>query len=149
MGKEEFMMEAFKEAKLAFDEGEVPVGAIIVKDGQIVGRGHNRKEHTLDISSHAEIEAIRDAAKNLGKYYLIGCSIYVTLEPCLMCASAIAQSKISSLYYGADDLAEGAISSHHYIFDDPSIKNRPLVYKGFMAKESESLLKSFFEDKRD
>ncbi len=143
------MSEALELAKEAFKIGEVPVGAVIVKDEKIIGRGYNRRETNHDISSHAEIEALKDAAKNLGDWRLSDCRLYVTLEPCLMCAAAIAQARISTVIYGADDLADGAISSHVGVYDDPSIKNRPLIYKGVLENECSSLLKEFFKNRRN
>lgn len=138
------MEEALKEACLAFDEGEVPVGAVVVKNGKIIGRGHNTRETDLDIAGHAEINAMREAAKALKRWTLSGCDIYVTLEPCQMCGAAILQSRISTIVYGADDPEYGAFSQPKGIFD----QCKPLVYRGVMKEECEELLMQFFVIKR-
>jgi tRNA(adenine34) deaminase len=143
-----YMNEALKEAEAAFKEGEVPVGAVIVYEDKIIGRGHNRREERKDISSHAEIEAIKMAEKNLGRWVLEGCTMYVTLEPCLMCAGAIAQARISRLEFGALDPSMGAIVSHFFVYDDPILTSRPLVGKGLLKDESSLLLSSFFKKER-
>lgn len=148
MTDHELMRIALKSAQLTGEKGEVPVGAIIVKDGQVVGSGANEREKKLDISSHAEIEAIREAEKALGRWTLEGCTLYVTLEPCLMCAGAIAQARIDRVVYGARDPKEGAVESHFYVFADPTLKHRPLVTGGVLASECERLLKKFFAVKR-
>lgn len=145
---EEYMKLAIEEAKKAFDNGEVPVGAIVIKDGKIIGKGHNRREIGKDISSHAEIEALKDASKNTGDWRLDGCSLIVTLEPCLMCAGAILQARIGTLVFGAKDQKEGAIISKYHVYDEPRDGNRPLVYSGILGEECEDLLKRFFSEKR-
>ncbi|MDY6094554.1 MAG: nucleoside deaminase [Candidatus Enteromonas sp.] len=138
-----YMEEALAEARLAAGEEEIPVGAVVVENGVIVGRGHNRREATFRISSHAEIEALEEAAKAKGTWNLKGCSLYVTLEPCLMCFAACKQSRLSSIVFGADDLQEGAFSAYH--MDPPSFQ---LVYRGEGKEEAEALLKGFFEKLR-
>ncbi len=143
-----YMEEALKEAKKAFSCGEVPVGAVVVKDGEIIARGHNERERKNDISSHAEIEAIKMAEKTLGRWSLEGCSLYVTIEPCLMCSGAIKQAKISSVFYGADDPSVGAVKTHYHVYDDPSIEYNPLVYSGILEKECAELMRLFFAEKR-
>jgi tRNA(adenine34) deaminase len=148
MTDEELMGEALKEARIAFDEGEVPVGAVVVLDGRIIGRGHNERERKLDVSSHAEIEAIKDAERNLGRWTLDGAAIYVTLEPCLMCAAAISQARIFRLVYGADDPTMGAVASHHFVYGDPSLQSRPLVTSGVRKEECSALLERFFKERR-
>lgn len=145
---DDYMEEALKEANLAFGEGEVPVGAVIVKDGKIIGRGHNRREKGGDISSHAEIEALKDASKNTGDWRLNGCSLIVTLEPCLMCAGAILQSRIASLVFGAKDPKEGAVVSLYHVFDDPRSGERPLIYSGIKEADCVNILTRFFSLKR-
>lgn len=142
------MEEALEEAKKAFSCGEVPVGAVVVKDGEIIGRGHNERESKNDISSHAEIEAIKMAEKTLGRWSLEGCSLYVTIEPCLMCSGAIKQAKIGSVFYGADDPSVGAVKTHYHVYDDPSIEYNPLVYSGVLEKECAGLMRLFFAEKR-
>ena len=145
---EVYMKEALKEAALAFDEGEVPVGAVVVRDDVIVGRGHNHKERDLDISSHAEIVAIKEAAKTLGRWSLEDCSLYVTLEPCLMCAGAILQSRIRFLSFGALDPAAGSILSAYHVFDEKNAYTPPLIDKGLRNNECSDLLLRFFKSKR-
>lgn len=133
------MIEALKEAQKAKEEGEIPVGAVILKDGKIIARAHNHREAKNDISSHAEIEAMRQAANVLGSWSLEGCLLYVTLEPCLMCLGAIFQARISTLVYGADDPSEGALSAYHV-----PVKNQLLVYRGEGKEGCEGILKDFF-----
>ena len=139
-----FMEIALEEAKLALEDGEVPVGAVIVKDGKVLATGKNHREKRGDISSHAEIEAIKAAEKSLGKWQLDGCSLYVTLEPCLMCAGAIKQARISSVTYGADDAQEGAFTKYGLLADWPL-----LVFRGERKEEAEELLKKFFALQRN
>lgn len=139
---------ALEEAKIAFEEGEVPVGAVIVKNGEIIGRGRNHRETKNDIASHAEIEAIRDAEKHLGKWSLDGSSIYVTVEPCLMCSGAIKQARISAVYYGAGDPSMGAVRSHYHVFDESNVEFDPLVYPGLKESEASKLMKDFFARRR-
>jgi tRNA(adenine34) deaminase len=148
MDDEYFMNKALEMAQKALASGEVPVGAVVVKDGVIIGEGYNQREQKNDVSSHAEIEALKAAEQTLASWRLSGCTLYVSLEPCLMCASAIAQSGISRLVYGADDPQAGAITSHHYIYDDPSVASRPLVSRGVKAKECQEILLTFFKGKR-
>lgn len=143
-----YMDEALLEAKKAFEEGEVPVGAVVIKDGKIIGRGHNRREKGGDISSHAEIEALKDAAQNSGDWRLSGCTLAVTLEPCLMCAGAILQARISTLIFGAKDPKEGALVSLYRVYDEPRSGDRPLVYSGIKEDECQKLLSEFFSNKR-
>mgnify|MGYP002515403117 CR=1 FL=1 len=139
---------ALEEAKIAFEEGEVPIGAIVVKNGEIIGRGHNRRETKLDISSHAEIEAIKEAEKRLASWTLEGASLFVTVEPCLMCSGAIKQARLFALYYGTNDPTMGAVKSHYFVFDETVKDSNPLVYSGIREKECASLLKEFFLKQR-
>lgn len=139
---------ALKEARIAAKCDEVPVGAVIVKDDRIISEAHNEREKKLDISSHAEIEAIKKAAKNLGRWDLTGCTIYVTLEPCLMCLGAIIQSRISRIVFGAKDEKEGAIVSKYNILSENTGENSPLVSLDVLGEESSLLLKTFFKSKR-
>ncbi|OPZ37145.1 MAG: tRNA-specific adenosine deaminase [Tenericutes bacterium ADurb.BinA155] len=143
-----YMNLALAEANKAASEGEVPVGAVVVLGDRVIGKGRNHREAKLDISSHAEIEALKAAAKSLGKWDLSGCALYVTLEPCLMCSGAIMQSRITRLVYGADDLKKGAVTSNFYVFDDPKAESHPLINKGILKDESEQLLSSFFASQR-
>ena len=135
---------AIEEARLALEEGEVPVGAVVVKDGKIIARAHNRRENDLDIAGHAEILAMRTASKQLGTWTLEGCTLYVTLEPCLMCGAALLQSRISSIVYGADDPQYGAISSKEHLFDEA----KTLVYRGVEKEECARIINAFFASKR-
>ena len=135
-------------AKQAETYGEIPVGAVVVLGDKIVGKGFNRRESKLDISSHAEIEALKDAEKNIGNWRLDGATLYVTLEPCLMCAGAILQSRISKVVFGSYDEKDGALVSRYYVYDVPSIHERPLVYGGVLKEECDSLLKDFFVSRR-
>ncbi|MCQ2911902.1 MAG: tRNA adenosine(34) deaminase TadA [Bacilli bacterium] len=146
--EEKYMKAAIELAKQAETYGEIPVGAVVVLDNKIIGKGFNKRESKLDISSHAEIEALKDAEKNIGNWRLDGATIYVTLEPCLMCAGAILQSRVSKVVFGSYDEKDGAIVSHYFVYDTPSIHERPLVYGGILKDECDSLLKNFFASKR-
>ncbi len=138
-------MELAQEAAIA---GEVPVGAIIVKDGQIIGRGSNAPIGLHDPSAHAEIQALRDAAKNIGNYRLVDCTLYVTLEPCAMCAGAIQHARISRLVYGASDAKTGACGSVVNLMAETKLNHQTEVTSGIMAEETASLLSSFFKERR-
>jgi tRNA(adenine34) deaminase len=148
MNDSEAMALALKEAEKAANENEVPVGAIVVLDDQVIGVGHNQRERLHAVSSHAEIEAIQEAEKRLGNWRLDGATLYVSLEPCLMCAGAILQSRLSRLVYALDDPKAGAIVSNLGVFNDPKLGTRPLVSRGVLAKESAILLQNFFDKKR-
>ena len=128
----DFMKLALEQAKLAFDQKEVPVGAVIVKDGKIISAAHNLKETLKDVTAHAEILAMRKAATILNNWRLTGCSMYVTLEPCAMCASAIAQSRIRNLYIGSPDIEGGACGSVINIIEEDSINNHVKVFWTYM-----------------
>ena len=142
--KEQIMLKALRQAELAFHKGETAVGAVIVKDGQVIARGHNRKEAKLDVTSHAEIEAIKKAAKKLGRWRLEDCDMYVTLEPCPMCAGAIIQSRIRTLYIGAMDSRSGAAGSVVDLFRLPQFNHRVDVVIGLLHEQCTGLLKKFF-----
>ena len=138
---------ALEEARLALGEGEVPVGAVILKNGDLISKAHNKREKDLSITGHAEILAILEAEKSLGRWQLDGCQLIVTLEPCTMCAGAIAQSRIATLIYGAEDPAFGAFSTNL----DPFSKGlypSPLIYKGSKADDCKALLDEFFKKLR-
>lgn len=143
-----FMIEALKEAKLAFDEGEVPIGCVIVKNGQIIARGHNHRELHHDVSSHAEIEALKAAGEAFGDWRLMGCELFVTLEPCLMCAGAIIQSKVSRIVFGAFDEERGALASKVHALEYFKNDSDPMVTGGVLGKECKDILKTFFNEKR-
>lgn len=139
------MKEALKEAKKAYDKLEVPVGAVIVKDGKIISRAHNLKETKYDTTKHAEILAIQKASKKLNSWRLIDCEMYVTLEPCSMCAGAIINSRIKKVYIGALDEKTGAVGSVLNLFEDFTFNHKVEVEKGIMQKECETMLKDFFK----
>ena len=144
-----YMNIALEEAALALKEGEVPVGAVLVKNDQIIAKAHNHKEAKHDVSSHAEIEAIRAAGERLSTWDLKGCTLYVTLEPCLMCAGAIEQSRISTLVYGADDPQNGSITSKRCVFDIDNPNASMLIYRGVEKVRCERILQDFFLTKRN
>jgi tRNA(adenine34) deaminase len=142
-----FMLEALKQAKIAAENGEVPVGAVIVKNGEIIASGRNEREAKQNALSHAEIEAINNACKKLNSWRLDGCEMYVTLEPCPMCAGAIINSRIKTLIFGAYDSKMGSIDSVINLCDYP-YNHKVEVYGGIMEDDCLSLLKTFFEDLR-
>ena len=146
--KEYFMKEALKEAEKAYKKLEVPVGAIIVKDGKIIARAYNQKESKTDTTKHAEILAIQKASKKLKSWRLIDCEMYVTLEPCTMCAGAIIHSRIKKVYIGAMDEKTGAVGSVLNLFEDYKFNHKPEVEKGILKEDCESLLKQFFKEFR-
>jgi tRNA(adenine34) deaminase len=141
---EVFMREALKEAHKAYEINEVPIGAVIVKDGEIVGRGFNQKESLKDATLHSEITAIKEACNNLGGWRLPGCTMYVTLEPCPMCAGAIVNSRIDRLVIGAKDLKTGACGSVLDITNNKMLNHQPEVKFGILEEECSKLLKEFF-----
>lgn len=146
---EQFMRKALEQAKLAGNKGEAAVGAVIVKEGRIISRGHNQKEKKRDVTSHAEIEAIRKAAKKLGTWRLDGCDMYVTLEPCPMCAGAIIQSRIRTLYIGAMDNRAGAAGSVLDLFRMEQFNHRVDVAYGLLYEQCSQMLKDFFAGLRE
>lgn len=147
--KEKFMKIALAEAKKAFDKEEIPVGAVIVKDGKIIARAHNTKEITKDATCHAEILAIKKACKKLGAWRLLDCEMYVTLEPCPMCAGALINSRIKKLYIGADDNKTGACGSVLNLLQDYKFNHKIEVDKYILKEECEALLKDFFKFLRE
>lgn len=150
MGKnEKFMKEALKEAKKAYDKLEVPVGCVIVKDDKIIARGHNLKETKFDTTKHAEIITIQKASKKLKSWRLIDCDMYVTLEPCSMCAGAIINSRIKNLYIGALDGKTGAAGSVLNLFEDYTFNHKVNVEKGILKEDCEKILKDFFKELRN
>ena len=142
-----YMEEALALAKEAAAEGEVPVGCVIVRDGKIVGRGRNRRETDKNALAHAEIEAINDACRNLGGWRLWDCTLYVTLEPCAMCAGAILNARIQRVVFGASDKKYGAVRSVCSLFS-MDFNHHPQVEAGVMEEESAALLQSFFQNLR-
>lgn len=143
-----YMKAALKLAQKAADEGEVPVGAVVVCDGKIVGRGRNRRETKKSAIHHAEIEAIEKACKKLGGWRLHKCDLYVTLEPCPMCTGAIINARIKTLYYGAKDEKAGSCGTLVNLFDLP-YNHKSEVISGVMEEECANILKKFFKDLRE
>ena len=146
--KEKIMKEALKEAQKAYKKLEVPVGAVIVKDGKIIARGYNQKESQTDTTKHAEIIAIQKASKKLKAWRLLNCEMYVTLEPCSMCAGAIINSRIKKVYIGAEDKKTGAVGSVLNLFDDYKFNHTVESEKGILQEECEKILKDFFKELR-
>ena len=144
-----FMKEALKEAKKAFLLDEVPIGAVIVKNDKIVARGHNLRESKQDVLAHAEINAIRKLNKKLKTWRLPGYKIYITIEPCTMCAGAILWSRLDEIIYGAKDPKGGALGSSFNLFNVPNINHHPQIRGGVLEEECASLLKQFFKTKRE
>ena len=142
------MRAALAEAEVAAEAGEVPVGAVVVAGGEIVARGHNRSETDNDPSAHAEIVALRAAARAVGNYRLTGATLYVTLEPCAMCMGALVQARIERLVFGAYDPKAGAAGSAIDLSDSPSFNHRFEINGGVLAEECGAVLKTFFESKR-
>ena len=147
--EEKYMLEALKEAKKAYLKREVPVGAVIVKNGVIISRGHNLKETKQNSIAHAEIVAINRACKKLKSWRLIDCEMYVTLEPCPMCAGAIINSRIKKLYIGTMDLKTGACGSKLDLLTDYKFNHVVEVEKGILSNDCEYILKDFFKKLRE
>ncbi len=142
------MNEALRLAREGGAMGEVPVGAVVVKDGGIIGRGFNAPISRRDPTAHAEIMALRDAAQRLGNYRLPGCELYVTLEPCVMCAGAIIHARVARVVFGARDPKTGACGSVANLFDEPRLNFHAAVTDGVLAEECGALLTNFFAAKR-
>ena len=143
-----FMKQALKEAEKPYKKLEVPVGAVIVKDGKIIARGYNQKETKKDTTKHAEIIAIQKASKKLGSWRLIDCEMYVTLEPCSMCAGAIINSRLKRIYIGTKDEKTGAVGSVLNLLEDYKFNHKVEIESGIMQKECEKILKDFFKELR-
>jgi tRNA(adenine34) deaminase len=139
---EYFMKKALQEAEMAFEKGEIPVGALIVIDNKVIARGHNLTEMLVDVTAHAEMQAITAAANFLGGKYLIGCTLYVTLEPCQMCAGALYWSQISKIVYGASDENRGFVKM------GTRLHPKTTVVSGVLANEASELMKRFFVERR-
>jgi len=144
----EFMELAVKEALQASRTGEVPVGAVLVKDGEVVARDHNRPISLIDPTAHAEILALRAGAARMRNYRLSDCELYVTIEPCLMCAGAIVQSRVSRLIFGARDEKGGAVKSLYQILEDPRLNHRPEVIEGVLGEQCQDIMQAFFSARR-
>jgi tRNA(adenine34) deaminase len=143
-----FMDEALAEARLAAGEGEVPIGAVVVIDGRIVGRGRNAREHLQDPTAHAEVLALQDTARALGRWRLSGATVYATLEPCPMCAGALVNARVDRLVFGIEDPKAGATGTLFDIARDARLNHRLDVRRGVRAEECAELLKRFFREKR-
>jgi tRNA(adenine34) deaminase len=148
MSDEHYMREALALADAAQARGEVPVGAVVVKDGAIIGRGYNQPISSHDPSAHAEIVAMRDAAAHLGNYRLTECELYVTLEPCVMCAGAIMHARVARLIYGAADPKTGACGSVVDLFADAKLNHHAAVVGGLLGEECSARLSAFFAQRR-
>lgn len=144
-----FMREALAEAEKAYALGEVPVGAVVVCDGKIIGRGHNLRETLVDSSAHAEIFALREAARKIGDWRLTGCAIYVTIEPCPMCAGAVVQFRVPKLVYGAKDPKAGAVDSVLDIVRHPRFNHQVEVVSGILEEECRLIIQKFFRNLRE
>lgn len=145
---ETWMAEALAEARRAAELGEVPVGAVVVHEGQIIARAHNLRESARDPLAHAELLALREAARVLGRWRLSGCTLVVTLEPCPMCAGAVVNARVDRLVYGASDPRAGAVGSLMDLARDVRLNHRAEVVAGVRAEEAGSLLKAFFAERR-
>lgn len=144
-----FMAEALREALLAARHGDVPIGAVVVADGRIVGRGHNEKESRPDPTAHAEIIALQQASRTLDTWRLLDCTLYCTMEPCLMCAGAMVQARLGRLVYAVDDPKAGAAGSLLDVLRMPFLNHRVEVVRGVMAAEVAAELRSFFSGLRE
>lgn len=148
MSDEEFMREALELAQQAAAAGEVPVGAIVVKDGQVIGRGYNRPISSHDPTAHAEIVALRDAAQQAANYRLVGCDLYVTLEPCPMCVGAILHARVGRVVYGAGDPKTGACGGVTNLLAESRLNHHTTAVGGVLIEETSRLLRAFFEERR-
>jgi tRNA(adenine34) deaminase len=148
VGDETYLQLALQQARLAAKAGEVPVGAIVVHEGEVIGGGQNLVLRTLDPTAHAEIVALRAAAQHLGNYRLTGCELYTTLEPCSMCAGAIIHARIARLVYAAADPKAGAAGSVLAVINHPQLNHQMEVSTGTLAEECGDLLRNFFRERR-
>lgn len=147
--QEKYMKEALNQAKKAYEKGEIPVGAVIVKEHKIIARAYNEKEYKLDTTKHAEILAIQKASKKLKAWRLQDCDMYVTLEPCSMCAGALIQARVRKLYIGTMDKKTGACGSVLNLLKDYTFNHKVEVESGILQKECENILKNFFKELRE
>ncbi|MEX2308123.1 MAG: tRNA adenosine(34) deaminase TadA [Pirellulales bacterium] len=145
---EAFMQQALSEAQAAFDEDEVPIGAVVVKDGRVIASAHNQREQLHDPTAHAEMIAITQAAGSLGNWRLDGCTMYVTLEPCPMCAGAVVLARMPRVVYGAADPKAGAVTTLYQLLNDPRLNHRAEVIAGVLAAPCGEILSRFFQQKR-
>jgi tRNA(adenine34) deaminase len=148
MNDQEAMQAALAEARLSAEAGDVPIGAVVVSDGAIIARGENRVLRDLDPTAHAEIVALRAAAAAIGNYRLTGCTLYVTLEPCAMCAGAMIHARLDRLVYAAADPKAGAAGSVLSVLNHPQLNHQMQVEQGILADEAADLLRNFFRERR-
>jgi tRNA(adenine34) deaminase len=144
----QWMRLALDQARIAAASGEVPVGAIIVKDGEVIGAGHNRNLLDNDPTAHAEIVALRQAAARMRNHRLVGCEMFVTIEPCAMCSGALVHARLARLIYGASDPKAGAVSSVMQVINHPSLNHQMEVTAGVLAEECSEILRAFFQSRR-
>jgi len=149
MTDEQYMRLALEEAAQAETEGEVPVGAVVVCSGNVVGRGHNRNLQDNDPTAHAEVLALRQAAQLLGNHRLSDCELFATIEPCAMCAGALVQARLRRLVYGASDPKTGAVQSVLQVLNNPRLNHQMEVVSGVLATESTAILQAFFRRRRE
>jgi tRNA(adenine34) deaminase len=143
-----FMRIALEEAQQSLQENEVPIGAVIVHDGRVIARAHNQREQLRDPTAHAEMIAITQAAEARQSWRLDGCTLYVTLEPCPMCAGAIVQARLPTLVYGAADPKAGAVHTLYHLLDDPRLNHRAEIVAGVLAEPCARILSQFFQEQR-
>ena len=143
-----WMQEALRSAQRALDIGEVPVGAVVVHEAKIVGRGFNRNLTDSDPTAHAEIVALREAGSTVGNYRLVNCDLFVTIEPCAMCAGAMVHARIRTLIYGAEDPKAGAVHSAMHVLNHPALNHQVEVRRGVLAGQCAELLQQFFRTRR-
>ncbi|MBI1983126.1 MAG: tRNA adenosine(34) deaminase TadA [Acidobacteria bacterium] len=143
-----YMRQALREARKAVEEGEVPVGAVVVHDGRVIARAHNRPIRLKDPSAHAEILALRGAGRRLGNYRLMGCTLYATIEPCAMCAGAIVQARLRRVVFGASDPKAGANGSALTVLNHPKLNHQVEIVPGVLAEDCAAVLKGFFGARR-
>ena len=148
MDHERWMDEAIAEARRAPEHDDVPIGAVLVRDGELLARDHNRREVDHDPTAHAELLVVRAAARELGSWRLEGCTLYVTLEPCTMCAGALVLARLPRLVFGADDPKAGAVGALYDIPRDPRLNHQVEIVRGIRAAECGQLLKDFFRERR-
>ena len=146
---EHYMETALELAQEAYVRGEVPIGAVLVRDGEILARNHNRREELKDATAHAEILVLREAGRLIGGWRLTGTTLYVTLEPCPMCAGALVQARVTRLVYGARDPKGGAAASLYNITSDPRLNHRLAVEEGILRERCAALLQKFFKERRE
>lgn len=149
MTDQEYMKIALQEAAKAYEEREIPIGAVLVSGDNIIAKAHNYREQGLDATAHAELMVIQDACKKLGRWRLSDCTLYVTIEPCPMCAGAIVNSRIKRVVYGSDDPKGGAVESLFNVLSHPKLNHQPEVVSGVCQEECSQIMKDFFKMRRE